>query len=76
MSGWKFIGRILSIVAGCCLYILIWLVVYETWDEYAAELYDGWCWEKVLGIFYRIWVWGHIIAVIGGIIAWFIWSWM
>ncbi len=32
--------------------------------------------EKVVGIFFRVWVWGHIIAVIGGLIAWCVWSWM
>lgn len=76
MNELRILGRIISIVTGVGIYILIWRLVHESWYEYAAELYDDWCWEKALGIFYRIWVYGHIVAIIGGTILWFIWSWM
>ena len=76
MNELKILGRIISMVTGVSIYILIWRLVHESWYGYAVEFYDDWCWEKALGIFCRIWVWGHIVAIIGGIILWFIWSWM
>lgn len=76
MNELRYVGRVVSVVAGICVYGLIWGFVIEYWDEYAETLYDDWCWEKVVGIFFRVWVWGHIIAVIGGLIAWCVWSWM
>ena len=76
MNELRFVGRVLSVAVGGSFYILVWALIFENWGEYAKSLYDRWCWEKILGIFYRIWVWGHIIAVVGGLIAWCIWSWI
>nr|WP_296955265.1 hypothetical protein [uncultured Mediterraneibacter sp.] len=76
MEEYKIIGRQVSVAAILCIYVLIWIIVREGWYEYTAELYDDWCWEKVLGIFCRIWAYGHIVLIVGGIIAWFIWSWI
>lgn len=76
MNELRIMGRILSIMAGSGFYILVWALIFENWDPYAKSLYDGWCWEKILDIFYHVWVWGHIIAVVGGLIAWCIWSWI
>ena len=58
MNELRIMGRILSIIAGSSFYILVWDLIFENWDAYAKSLYDGWCWEKILGIFYRVWVWG------------------
>ena len=76
MKDWQIIGRVTSIMVCAMVYILIWMCTFENWNEYAESLYDDWCLEKILCIFYRIWVWGHIIAVVGGLIAWCKWSWI
>lgn len=76
MDDFKIVGKIVSVAAIFGIYVLTWAIIHENWDEYGAKLYDSWCWEKLLGIFYRIWVYGHVVLIIGGLIAWFVWSWI
>lgn len=56
MKDWQIIGRVTSIMVCAMVYILIWMCTFENWNEYAESLYDDWCLEKILCIFYRIWV--------------------